>query len=79
MSYEVIAAIMAHLDDLDLLVRRHLRPASELVQMIADAGVRGSAPVVTYFQSGMFAALAALAAIAAAQADVRDYHFNVGE
>lgn len=69
----------AHLDHRDLLDGRHLRPAAELAQMMADAGVRGGAPVVTHCQGGGRAALAALAAVAAGQADVRVYYLSFGD
>ena len=69
----------AHLDHRDLLDGRHLRPASDLAQMMADAGVRGGAPVVTHCQGGGRAALAALAAVAAGQEDVRVYYLSFGD
>ena len=69
----------AHLDHRDLLNGRHLRPASDLAQMMADAGISGSAPVVTHCQAGGRAALAALAAVAAGQEDVRVYYLSFGD
>ena len=69
----------AHLDHRDLLDGRHLRPASELAQMMADAGVRGGAPIVTHCQGGGRAALAALAAVEAGRTDVRVYYLSFGD
>ncbi|MGR3409327.1 MAG: sulfurtransferase [Paracoccus sp. (in: a-proteobacteria)] len=69
----------AHLDHRDLLDGRHLRAASDLAQMMADAGVRDGAPVVTHCQGGGRAALAALAAVAAGQRDVRVYYLSFGD
>jgi thiosulfate/3-mercaptopyruvate sulfurtransferase len=69
----------AHLNHRDLLDGRHLRPAAELAQMMADAGIRGGVPVVTHCQSGRRAALAALAALAAGQEDVRVYYLSFGD
>lgn len=69
----------AHLDHQDLLDERHLRPASDLAQLMADAGVRGGAPVVTHCQGDGRAALAALAAVAAGQEDVRVYYLTFGD
>lgn len=69
----------AHLDHRDLLDGRHLRPAAELVQMMADAGVRRGVPVVTHCQGGGRAALAALAALTAGQEDIRVYYLSFGD
>ena len=69
----------AHIDHRDFLDGRHLRPASELAQMLADAEVRSGAPVVTHCQGGGRAALAALAAVAAGQEDVRVYYLSFGD
>lgn len=68
-----------HLDHRDLLNGRHLRPAAELAQMMAHAGVRGGVPVVTHCQGGGRAALAALAALATGQEDVRVYYLSFGD
>lgn len=69
----------AHLDHRDLLDGRHLRPAPDLAQMLANAGISGGAPVVTHCQGGERAALAALAAVAAGQEDVRVYYLSFGD
>ncbi|TGN49789.1 hypothetical protein E4L95_18010 [Paracoccus liaowanqingii] len=69
----------AHLDHRDLLDGQRLRPASELAQMMADAGFDGGSPVITHCQGGGRAALAALAAITAGQADVRVYYLSFGD
>ena len=69
----------AHLDHRDLLEGRHLRPVSDLARMMADAGVRSGAPIVTHCQDGGRAALAALAASAAGQDDVRVYYLSFGD
>jgi thiosulfate/3-mercaptopyruvate sulfurtransferase len=69
----------AHLDHRDLLDGRHLRPAPDLAQMLANAGISGGAPVITHCQGGERAALAALAAVAAGQEDVRVYYLSFGD
>lgn len=67
------------LDHHDILDGLHIRPASELADMMSDAGLHVGDPVVTHCQGGGRAALAALAAVAAGQADVRLYYLSFGD
>ena len=67
------------LDHRDLLDGQHIRPASELAEMMSDAGFHSGEPVITHCQGGGRAALAALAAVAAGQAGVRVYYLSFGD
>ncbi|MCL7466091.1 rhodanese-like domain-containing protein [Phaeovulum sp. NW3] len=70
------AALLAHGDLLD---GRHLKPAGEIAQMMDQAGIDGSKPVVTHCNGGGRAALAALAAVVAGRGDVRVYYLSFAD
>ncbi|MFN3525196.1 MAG: sulfurtransferase, partial [Paracoccus sp. (in: a-proteobacteria)] len=67
------------LDHRDLLAGRSLKPADELANLMALAGLDGSRPIVSHCNGGGRAALAALAAVATGHTDVRVYYLSFAD
>lgn len=62
-----------------LLDGTHLRPASEIAQLLDTAGIDGTKPIVSHCNGGGRAALAALAAVVAGRAGVHVYYLSFAD
>jgi len=69
----------AHLPHDVLLDGTHLRPASDLAELLDTARIDGSRPIVTHCNGGGRAALAALAAVVAGRDDVNVYYLSFAD
>lgn len=69
----------AHLAHDALLDGPYLRPAAELAQLLDNAQVDGSKPIVSHCNGGGRAALAALAAVVAGRENVHVYYLSFAD
>jgi thiosulfate/3-mercaptopyruvate sulfurtransferase len=69
----------AHLAHDALLDGSFLRPAAELAQLLDDAQIDGSKPIVSHCNGGGRAALAALAAVVAGRENVHVYYLSFAD
>ncbi|PWK60647.1 sulfurtransferase [Roseicyclus mahoneyensis] len=70
------AALLAHADLLDGSL---MKPADQITELMARAGIEAGKPVVTHCNGGGRGALAALAAVVAGQKDVRVYYLGFAD